>query len=346
MNTNELITQHPNWKRILYICILLLLAAIMCFLNIKRTQIKHTVLEILWKEPKQSIVRECQISVNAIGRLGNLMGQYATLFALSKLNNRAACIIPAMAKVLHLHFKQLSLPTLNNSEIWKNKSDYNLHDWMDIEYIHLPPSPFLFLTGYPYSWTFYHHIKEEIVQEFQFKDEILTSINKVFASIDYARKNLTFIGVHVRRSDYVRLMRKHYRGVVAHSGFFQQAMDYFNEKYEETAYLVVSDDLEWCRLNINNSLGNVHFVGNGDLSSPAYDLALMAHCNHSIIDIGSFGFWGAYLAGGETIYLTNYTLPDSPFLKAMKYNASYLPEWIPIAANLTPIAVHLNITGI
>ena len=35
--------------------------------------------------------------------------------------------------------------------------------------------------------------------------------------------------------------------------------------------------------------------------SPSSDMALMAYCNHSIIDYGSYGVWGAVLAGGEVV---------------------------------------------
>ena len=32
-----------------------------------------------------------------------------------------------------------------------------------------------------------------------------------------------------------------------------------------------------------------------------FDLSVLSHCNHSIIDYGTFGFWSAYLAGGITL---------------------------------------------
>lgn len=53
--------------------------------------------------------------------------------------------------------------------------------------------------------------------------------------------------------------------------------------------------------------------------------------------IGTFGFWAAYLAGGDTIYLANFTLPDSSFLKIFKPEAAFLPEWVGINADLSPL---------
>jgi galactoside 2-L-fucosyltransferase 1/2 len=40
------------------------------------------------------------------------------------------------------------------------------------------------------------------------------------------------------------------------------------------------------------------FAGGG---SPTSDMALMSACNHSIIDYGSYGVWGAALAGGDVV---------------------------------------------
>jgi len=54
--------------------------------------------------------------------------------------------------------------------------------------------------------------------------------------------------------------------------------------------------MAWCRENIN--LPNVHFVGS---SSPVLDLAVLSLCDHSVIDYGTYGLWGALLAGGDTI---------------------------------------------
>ena len=41
-----------------------------------------------------------------------------------------------------------------------------------------------------------------------------------------------------------------------------------------------------------------------DADMPGYDLCLMAACNHSIHDYGTFGTWGSLLAGGDVITAT------------------------------------------
>ncbi|XP_056399530.1 galactoside alpha-(1,2)-fucosyltransferase 2-like isoform X2 [Hyla sarda] len=275
-------------------------------------------------------------TIIATGRLGNLMGEYATLYGLAKINGQQAYISPEMHNQLSNIFK-IRLPILHPESInriqWR---DYELHDWMSEEYRHIEDK-FVRFTGWPCSFTFYHQIRDEILREFTFHDFIKEESNAYLEKIRGDKKNVTFVGVHIRRGDYVHVMPNTWKGVIADKGYLQKATDYFRNKYENPLFVVTSNGMDWCKENIDNSLGDVHFAGDGQEGSPARDFALLAHCNHTIMTIGTFGIWVAYLVGGETVYLTNYTLPDSPFLKIFKYEATFLPEWIGIPADLSPL---------
>ncbi|CAI5790766.1 galactoside 2-alpha-L-fucosyltransferase 2-like [Podarcis lilfordi] len=68
-------------------------------------------------------------TVKSDGRLGNQMGEYATLYALAKMNGHQAYISPAMHQYLSPIF-QITLPVIN-AEVakkirWRN---FRLHDW-------------------------------------------------------------------------------------------------------------------------------------------------------------------------------------------------------------------------
>ncbi|XP_056398814.1 galactoside alpha-(1,2)-fucosyltransferase 2-like isoform X2 [Hyla sarda] len=280
-------------------------------------------------------------TVNAIGRLGNLMGEYATLYALAKMNGHQAYIEPNMHNQLSKIFK-IRLPVLHQDVINRIKwRCFGLHDWMSDEYRHIE-GEYISLGGYPCSFTFYHHIRDEILREFTFHDFIKEESNAYLEKIRGDKKNVTFVGVHVRRGDYVYVMPNSWKGVIADKGYLQKATDYFRNKYENPLFVVTSNGMDWCKENIDNSLGDVHFAGDGQEGSPARDFALLAHCNHTIMTIGTFGIWVGYLVGGETVYLTNYTLPDSPFLRLFKYEAAFLPEWIGIPADLSPLLNKTN----
>jgi hypothetical protein len=71
----------------------------------------------------------------------------------------------------------------------------------------------------------------------------------------------------------------------------------------------VTDDVEWCKSHLLG-LSDVKLVS----KSEEHDLALLSTCDHTIVDYGTFGFWGALMAGGHTMSL----ITDPNFNKAMK----------------------------
>jgi len=51
-------------------------------------------------------------------------------------------------------------------------------------------------------------------------------------------------------------------------------------------FVVVSDDTKWCERELRGD--DVVVI---KTNAPAQDLAIMAACNHSIIDYGTYGIW-------------------------------------------------------
>ncbi|XP_043292305.1 galactoside 2-alpha-L-fucosyltransferase SEC1 isoform X1 [Cervus canadensis] len=273
-------------------------------------------------------------TINAIGRLGNQMGEYATLYALAKMNGRAAFIPPQMHSTLAPIFR-ITLPVLHDATArsipWEN---YHLNDWMEEQYRHIP-GEYVRLTGYPCSWTFYHHLRAEILQEFTLHAHVREEAQNFLRGLRVnGSRPSTYVGVHVRRGDYVHVMPNVWKGVVADRRYLEQALDWFRARHRSPLFVITSDDMAWCRRNINSSHQDVVFAGNGRQGSPARDFALLTQCNHTVITVGTFGIWAAYLTGGNTVYLANFTLPGSRFHMVFKPQAAFLPEWVGIAANL------------
>ncbi|XP_056398503.1 galactoside alpha-(1,2)-fucosyltransferase 2-like [Hyla sarda] len=270
------------------------------------------------------------------GRFGNQIGEYAALYALAKMNDYQAYLLPEMHQEFSSLFK-LKLPVISKDADKRIKwKQYPLNNWMCPEYRNITGEN-VKLKGFVYSWTFYHHLKSELLEELTFHDFVKDEVNSYLAQVRGDRKNVTFVGVHVRRGDYEQLFVKQKRGVLADKNYLQKATDYFRNKYQNPIFVVTSNGMKWCKDNINNSLGDVYFAGDGNEGSPARDFAILAHCNHTIMTFGSFGIWAAYLAGGEAMHLTNYSAPDSSYLKYVKYEAIYLPEWIAVAADLSEL---------
>lgn len=140
-------------------------------------------------------------------------------------------------------------------------------------------------------------------------------------------KKVLFVGLHVRRTDYVQFSKQVLGKRVASKAFYQEAMDYFEEEYPDDSvyFLAVSDDLNWVRKHLggrkNLVVAGSHGSGEDDglgevrgdtipveiitliLSKVGKDLALLAACDHTILSQGLFGTWGGFLAGGD-VYST------------------------------------------
>ena len=65
-------------------------------------------------------------------------------------------------------------------------------------------------------------------------------------------KKVLFVGLHVRRTDYVQFSKQVLGKRVASKAFYQDAMDYFEEEYPDHSvyFLAVSDDLNWVRKHL------------------------------------------------------------------------------------------------
>ena len=76
--------------------------------------------------------------------------------------------------------------------------------------------------------------------------DYLTSLKK-----KHGKENLTFVGVHVRRTDYIAFMEERYEmhpGNPVDQNFFHYCMEEFRKKLgNETLFLVASDAIPWCR---------------------------------------------------------------------------------------------------
>ena len=146
---------------------------------------------------------------------------------------------------------------------------------------------------------------------FQFRPEYLEDArSKLEAVRKVVGREVVFVGLHVRRTDYLQFSKEVLGKKVAGKRFFLEAMDYFEEEYggeQEVRFMAVSDDLVWVERVLGSRRGVVvagsHGGEEGGLDPVGRDLALLAACNHTIVSQGLFGVWGAFLAGGD-VYST------------------------------------------
>jgi len=105
-------------------------------------------------------------------------------------------------------------------------------------------------------------------------------------------KNNNSVMLNVRRKDFVN---NAFHGTMD-VDYYSRAISIINEKVENPKYFIFSDDIEWCKENLNN-------IDNSVIVDHSYKgdrfgeyLELMKNCKHYIIPNSSFAWWSAYLS--------------------------------------------------
>jgi len=160
-------------------------------------------------------------------------------------------------------------------------------------------------------WKVHQEKREQVLENMRFRPEIANeaknAISRAAEKMGKKASKITFIGIHSRRTDYMAYRKTQIEDTEdLLEDYYQDAMEHYREEYGEdtTAFLFVSDDMEWAKNNeILREEKNLFFEGCGngaDWSCVGRDLAILAACNHTIQTRGSFGQWAAYLSGGDS----------------------------------------------
>jgi galactoside 2-L-fucosyltransferase 1/2 len=253
------------------------------------------------------------VTVEELGRLGNQMYEYISVWAVAKKTGHEpyvpSCLIQELGKI----FQNLTVPPLSyltycTVEKYPIQVEAKMID-------HFEGS--MLLPLYAQIPKYIAPLVKEIPQIFQFKKCLVDESQRLLLSASNGVKNITYVGVHVRRKDYENHLNVLYHASMAKPDFFLRQMNLLRNKYKPILFVVMSDDTEWCESELHGN--DVVVMKN---NSAEQDLAIMAACNHSIIDYGTYGMWGAILSGGDTFV---YNLTNS--YDAAFEMASLLPNW-------------------
>ena len=165
-------------------------------------------------------------------------------------------------------------------------------------------------------YTEFHDIKDEIVNLFEFKEEIINFCKNYLN--DIKKNNEILISVHFRLGDYIQNASLHLK-----MQYYMEAHQYMSKIYDNIKLLIFSNDIEWCK---NNIKGNCIFVEN---LNRFQDMCLMTLCDHNIIANSTFSWWGAYLNKSihKEVICPYHYLNDNNWNHIVngKY---YPPEWV------------------
>lgn len=159
-------------------------------------------------------------------------------------------------------------------------------------WLHLPPMPWhraIVLRGFFESEKYFHPYIEKIRDELQPKEirnkEMLELLDKM--------KGKTVTCISVRRGDFLsdNFKKQYY---VCDESYFQRAVHIIKQICPDTALLVCSDDIEWCKENLKYD--GIEMLFEPDELTLAEKLSLMKKCNHFILSNSTFSWWGQALS--------------------------------------------------
>jgi len=278
-------------------------------------------------------------------RLGNTMFSFAAAMGIARLNNMTAVVMRESPLVDTFRILEPISIDMDNTmaytsvayvEYGRRGSAYDRGTRNLFKAVHSQPNH-VRLVGYFQSWRYFDNVADQVHRNFVFREPISTEARSYLLSVKPAAwgksgAGSVLVGVHVRRGDMTDQRLRDYGYTVATSDYFRSAMRYFAERYQHVQFVVCSDNIAWCRGYLPTTVdigSNVNIVFSEN-RSPEVDLAILAYCNHTIMSVGTFSWWAAWLANGTTIYYADWPRPFSK-LEYHVNKEDYFPKhWIPM----------------
>lgn len=242
------------------------------------------------------------------GRLGNQFFQVAAAIGYAKKYDTDWAVLP------HYHHREIyrhwNLPTYRSNPRKLKVYDRTLSDatWV---YEDIPfHEGGLEIRGFFQSEKFFKHAEQEVKNVFKLP------INPIDA-----------VSLHVRRGDYLDKNQQTFCPI--DMNYIRQAMQKMKD-FGKKRFMVVSDDLPWCRENIKDSDCEILF---SDGKSVFSDLTLMASCTDHIISNSTLAWWAAWLGHNESkVIVSPHHEAPNWFLHNRMDTTHLIPkEWIEIS---------------
>jgi len=145
-----------------------------------------------------------------------------------------------------------------------------------------------YLDGYWQNLQYFSDCELELRKTLNIKKTI-SDANSQFQNI---LNNHYTIAIHIRRGDYVS---NNFYFDLFNSNYYENAVSYFKNKFENMKFLFFSDDIDWVKKNIKYDKLNSIFIERDSVNSNLSDFDLMVKCNSIVIANSTFSWWAAWL---------------------------------------------------
>ena len=227
---------------------------------------------------------ESYVSSHLQGGLGNYLFQISAAYAISIRDNKKLKIDISDIAIVHSPLELYSNNIFRNITFGEIVNFELIHSsaHSPISYLNIPiVNGNLKLDGYYQNEKYFKQYRNEILNLFKIDESTKNYLTEKYSDIPFDNT----CSIHVRRGNYVE--RQHFHPL--------QTVEYYKKSIsiigEKTLFLIFSDDIEWCKINLDFIENKKFISGNLDYQ----DLYLMSMCNHNITANSSFSWWGAWL---------------------------------------------------
>ena len=228
------------------------------------------------------------------GGLGNQLFQYAIGRFLAHKHNTElkfdlSCC-PFKNNSHHAFYK------LNNFNVIENFATTNYAEYLkvisekqvsDISVILNAPDN-TFLHGYWQNEKYFIEIRDILLREFTLKNPLRPN------SVAWKEKILSAtcaVSLHVRHGDYLTYGGRNGFGIISED-YYLNCIAELHKHYSDITVFVFSDDLQWCKDNLNFGMPTEFVEG---CEYDFEEMYLMSLCKHNVISNSTFSWWGAWL---------------------------------------------------
>lgn len=185
------------------------------------------------------------------------------------------------------------------------------------------------IRGYWQSERYFAHIGDEIRSDFQLKAPLGDDSRRAADKIASAQ---TPVSIHLRRGDKVANPKVRDMFSVLSDDYYRRAISLIEERVPNPLFFIFSDEPEAAERFFDFCPNRV--VVDGRRGHPAEDLALMSQCDHHIIAVSSFSWWGAWLNPSPDKVVVAPRPWYNPAFAPESDTVDHIPEgWIRLAAN-------------
>jgi hypothetical protein len=246
-------------------------------------------------------------NIGEFGRFGNQLFQYSMLFGLHKRNGYDFCIPNAPKCTLGDVFDGIRFGEPQN--IVRRVGEPNGAATIYLGNIENIPDGTDFI-GYFQSPKYFDHCSDALKSHLSIKEKYLNAVKPFIQTY----RDLGFI--HVRRGDYTTVSDCHPPVTVE---YIKAAVEISKAK----KFVVVSDDIRWCKANLAFLDPIYSPFSEMDLG---YDFTLMTQCSSAIISNSSFSWWAAWLGKEKDVVAPSKWFGSDPTVP-QQWNDVYYEGW-------------------